>query len=74
MLYHIFLRLTVQASIGAIALSEGLACGEIVLTASVIAIIFTSPVGAILIDWLKSKIFLQKLIEKVNSAMNSRKN
>lgn len=59
MLYHIFLRLTVQASIGAIALSEGLACGEIVLTASVIAIIFTSPVGAILIDWLKSKIFLQ---------------
>lgn len=58
-MYHIFLRLTVQASIGAIALSEGLACGEIVLTASVIAIIFTSPVGAILIDWLKSKIFLQ---------------
>ena len=57
-MYHIFLRLTVQASIGAIALSEGLACGEIVLTASVIAII-TAPVGAILIDWLKSKIFLQ---------------
>lgn len=52
-------KATVQASIGAIALSEGLACGEIVLTASVIAIIFTSPVGAILIDWLKSKIFLQ---------------
>ena len=51
-MYHIFIRLTVQASIGAIALSEGLACGEIVLTASVIAIIFTAPVGAILIDWL----------------------
>lgn len=59
LLYHIFLRLTVQASIGAIALSEGLACGEIVLTASVIAIIFTAPVGVILIDWIKSKIFLQ---------------
>lgn len=52
-------KATVQASIGAIALSEGLACGEIVLTASVIAIVFTAPVGAILIDWLKAKIFLQ---------------
>lgn len=52
-------KATVQASIGAIALSEGLACGEIVLTASVIAIVFTAPVGAILIDWLKARIFLQ---------------
>lgn len=50
-------KATVQASIGAIALSEGLACGEIVLTASVIAIVFTAPVGAILIDWLKARIF-----------------
>lgn len=53
-------KATVQASIGAIALSEGLACGEIVLTASVIAIIFTAPVGAILIDWFKARVFLQK--------------
>lgn len=53
-------KATVQASIGAIALSEGLACGEIVLTASVIAIIFTAPVGAILIAWLKARVFLQK--------------
>ena len=52
-------KATVQASIGAIALSEGLACGEIVLTASVIAIVFTAPVGAILIDWLKARFFLQ---------------
>lgn len=52
-------KATVQASIGAIALSEGLACGEVVLTASVIAIVFTAPVGAILIDWLKTKVFLQ---------------
>lgn len=53
-------KATVQASIGEIALSEGLACGEIVLTASVIAIVFTAPVGAILIDWLKARVFLQK--------------
>lgn len=52
-------KATVQASIGAIALSEGLACGEIVLTASVIAIVLTAPVGAILIDWLKARVFLQ---------------
>lgn len=53
-------KATVQASIGAIALSEDLACGEIVLTASVIAIVFTAPVGAILIDWFKARVFLQK--------------
>lgn len=43
-------KATVQASIGAIALSEGLECGEIVLTAAVISILFTAPLGAILID------------------------
>lgn len=43
-------KATVQASIGAIALSEGLACGNVILTAAVIAIIFTAPVGALLMD------------------------
>lgn len=43
-------KATVQASIGAIALSEGLACGKIVLTCAVIAIIITAPLGAILMD------------------------
>ncbi|MCQ2742568.1 MAG: cation:proton antiporter [Bacilli bacterium] len=46
-------KATVQASIGAIALSEGLACGELVLTAAVVAILFTAPIGAILMDTLK---------------------
>ena len=55
-------KATVQASIGAIALSEGLACGEIVLTASVIAIVFTAPLGAVLIDNLK-KIILKNAKE-----------
>ena len=36
-------KATVQASIGAIALSEGLACGTLVLTAAVVAILITSP-------------------------------
>lgn len=43
-------KATVQASIGGIALSEGLSCGKIVLTAAVIAILFTAPLGAILMD------------------------
>ena len=43
-------KATVQASIGAIALSEGLACGTIVLTAAVISILITAPLGAILMD------------------------
>ena len=52
-------KATVQASIGAIALSEGLACGEIVLTAAIISILFTAPLGAFLID-LSYKKLLKK--------------
>lgn len=43
-------KATVQASIGSIALTEGLSCGDIVLTAAVISILFTAPIGAVLID------------------------
>lgn len=49
-------KATVQASIGVIALSEGLECGQLVLAASVIAILVTAPLGAILIDLTKRKI------------------
>lgn len=43
-------KATVQASIGAIALQEGLSCGELVLTAAVLSILLTAPMGATLID------------------------
>ena len=43
-------KATVQASIGAIALSEGLDCGIVVLTGAVISILITAPLGAILMD------------------------
>ena len=43
-------KATVQASIGAIALSEGLSCGTVILTGAVISILITAPLGAILID------------------------
>lgn len=49
-------KATVQASIGGIALSLGLPCGSIVLTVSVISILITAPIGAILIDNLSSKL------------------
>ena len=52
-------KATVQASIGAIALTEGLACGDIVLTFAVVSILFTAPMGAILIDNTYKKLLKQ---------------
>lgn len=49
-------KATVQASIGGIALSEGLACGSVILTAAVISILVTAPLGAILIDNLSKRL------------------
>jgi Zn-dependent M28 family amino/carboxypeptidase len=43
-------KATVQAAIGAVPLSMGLACGNLVLTAAVLAILITAPVGAAVID------------------------
>ncbi len=60
-------KATVQASIGAIALSEGLACGTLVLTAAVVSILFTAPLGAILMDSLYKKLLTQDTEEAVGS-------
>ncbi len=43
-------KATVQASIGGIALSMGLNCGNIVLMVAVLSILITAPIGAIAID------------------------
>ena len=51
-------KATVQASIGAIALTEGLACGTLVLTAAVVSILITAPLGAILMDNLYKKLLI----------------
>ena len=51
-------KATVQAAIGAIPLSLGLACGQTVLTAAVLAILITAPIGAFSID-----IFYKKLLD-----------
>ena len=52
-------KATVQAAIGGIPLSLGLACGEIVLTVAVLAIVLTAPAGAFAMD-LSYKKFLKK--------------
>lgn len=43
-------KATVQAAIGGIPLALGFACGETVLTAAVLAIVLTAPLGAFVID------------------------
>lgn len=52
-------KATVQAAIGAIPLSMGLACGQIVLTVAVLSILITAPIGAICVD-----ILYKHLLEK----------
>ncbi len=52
-------KATVQAAIGAIPLSMGLACGQTVLTVAVLSILITAPFGAVCIDNL-----YKKLLEK----------
>ena len=43
-------KATVQAAIGGVPLSMGLACGNVVLTVAVMAILITAPLGAFLIE------------------------
>lgn len=57
-------KATVQASIGAIALAEGLDCGVLVLTAAVISILFTAPLGALLMDSLYFSLLSMDRIEE----------
>lgn len=52
-------KATVQAAIGAIPLSMGLECGNVVLTVAVVSILITAPFGAICVDNL-----YRKLLEK----------
>lgn len=52
-------KATVQAAIGSVPLASGLACGKIVLSVAVLAIIITAPLGTIGIDNTYKK-FLQK--------------
>lgn len=52
-------KATVQAAIGGVPLAMGFACGHTVLTAAVLSILLTAPLGAFLIDH-----FAEKLLSK----------
>ena len=52
-------KATVQAAIGSVPLANGLACGDLILSVAVMAIVITSPIGAFLIDHFHP-ILLQK--------------
>lgn len=52
-------KATVQAAIGSIALSQGLAMGELILSLAVLSILFSAPLGAISID-LSTNILLEE--------------
>jgi NhaP-type Na+/H+ or K+/H+ antiporter len=52
-------KATVQASIGAIALTNGLSVGPLVLTIAVLSILITAPIGAILTDLSYKKLLQQ---------------
>lgn len=52
-------KATVQAAIGSVPMAMGLACGQIVLSVAVLAILITAPLGAIGMD-----VSYQKLLEK----------
>ena len=52
-------KATVQAAIGGIPLALGFACGDLVLTVAVLAIVLTAPLGAFAID-LSYKKLLQR--------------
>lgn len=63
-------KATVQAAIGGVPLAMGLACGNIVLTVAVIAIIITAPLGAFMMEHTYKKL----LSKTENTEMLSKNN
>lgn len=53
-------KATVQAAIGAVPLSMGLACGNTVLTMAVLAILITAPFGALAIEKTSPKLLVKE--------------
>lgn len=53
-------KATVQAAIGAIPLSAGVAAGNTILTVAVLAILITAPLGAIGIDYSYKRLLARK--------------
>lgn len=56
-------KATVQAAIGAIPFTIGLASGQIILTCAVLAILITAPLGALATDMSYKKLLTKSLID-----------
>lgn len=54
-------KATVQAAIGSVPLSMGLACGNIVLTVAVMSILITAPLGAFIVDRTYKKLLTKEI-------------
>lgn len=54
-------KATVQAAVGGIPLSMGLACGETALTIAVVSILLTAPVGAFVMDLTYKRLLSQDI-------------
>ena len=57
-------KATVQAAIGGVPLAMGLACGNIVLTIAVVAILITAPLGAFMIEATYKKLLNRQIREE----------
>jgi len=53
-------KATVQAAIGALPLAAGISAGNTILTAAVLAILITAPLGAVGIDQLSDRLLVNK--------------
>ncbi|MGM9612006.1 MAG: cation:proton antiporter [Butyricicoccus sp.] len=62
-------KATVQAAIGSVPLSMGLACGQIVLTVAVLAILITAPLGAFAIEITHRRLLTQESADAYNMAL-----
>lgn len=62
-------KATVQAAIGGVALSKGLACGNTVLSLSVISILITAPLGSFLIEKSYQKLCSREKAENRNKIL-----
>ena len=54
-----------QAAIGSVPLAAGLACGKIVLSVAVLAIIITAPLGAIGMDAAYQRLLGKGKLKKI---------
>lgn len=63
-------KANVQATIGAVPLAAGVASGELILAVSAISIIYTAPIGAVLIKFLSERLLNQdEVLEEKDEVM-----